>query len=379
MGISGHMNEISDWPAYRTLFTHEARPQGVELAGLSEEEYMAAVVDPRTVLLPDRQTAIPVLTPLENAFWYNSAYYRQALEISGLDASTPLWLYDYHVLLHDANPNKYREAVYPHIGRLAEEGAVIVCDFLDEEADRYNKHLNQLFTALDIGAREIVSVYDVDARHFNHAAVVTLADRGQVRNQPLGIIEAYQLGRRQGAFSDSLSVETCVGEEDREQVWHYYKTAFDGLTANDPMCASSPREEFDMLLTDQDVIKLVERSNGAIASLCMFGDVRGFAWANQTLFQRKFPELYEQGRVFFFPGVIRDPEADGDGRRVMASMGRLLSLAGIERSVLSFVCDKTSEKPVTVIGNWALNHSGVVTDVRQRINERIFTAWALQG
>lgn len=373
-----NQNELP-WQNYRAYLDTPSRPQGMEVSGLTQEEFDRALQDPDTILIGSNAVTgaqmIPIATSLDNLTWYNKQYFEAVAEAAGLPADAPLVYYDHISGLFQRDPGQYIAQMEPLLRRLVAGRGLLLFDTHSAETEATLAELDLMCQTLGMVYRDVLPDFDPEARHYNFAAQVHIKDPEEIRRPPLDLFQASaQLELANERLESTISADPVLRHQDIQDVWSFYKAAFDELTAHDPMIASSPYQEFVELLQDPDVFKLVERSNSTVVTLCMFGDVRLFEWANQAYYAQAFPEEYEKGLVLFFPGVIRNPDSYGDARRVMAVVGRLLTTAGIETSVISFVCNKISRKPVSVISTWALNHTGIQADLRQPNSQKIFHA-----
>jgi hypothetical protein len=362
---------------YDTRYRELSRMDGLEITSLAADEFERATGDPETTLLEHDSIIYPVLTPMDNLEWYNQSYFQKAIAASGRDPETPLYYYDHLSDLYQKSPANYIEVIAPALAALASKGAVIGLDHLNTHEQATFEELETILSASGVRQSEdIMAAFDPTARHFNIASETRLTNPANIRSDALTFWEAADL--IEADLGEGVSLEPTLSDKEFEQIWPFYQQRFSELTDSDPLVAISPKEELLAMARNEQLIKAVQRIGGKVACMCIYGDVREFPWANQEYYQKRYPEEYEQGGVLFFPGTITDPNSDGNALKVMAPVGRLVNAAGIERSLMTFVCNRLSKKPITTIGTFALKRTGTVADLTQTVSERIFRAYALE-
>jgi uncharacterized protein len=371
----------ANFEAYEHMHQAFGFNDGLEVTSLTNSEYLRSLEDPTSAVVlvecNGQPVSIPLMTSVDNLEWYNKEYFQQVAEHSGLGKDhASIVYYDHLPELLEAYPEAYIAALTPALATLSRGKGVLVTDHLNTDRGQTLSELLGILASMRINARDILPAFDPEARHFNYAGLVRLADPKSRRPQPLTLWDAYKSGVQN---APGVSIEQSLTSDECEVVWNYYKTRFDELSAVDPIRANSPQTELTELLRDARILKAVQRMGGEIVSLTMFGDARHFPWVNQSYYADRYPDEYSEGNVLFFPGAVTKPESKGNVLHVMATVGRLICAAGIDRSVVTYVCNKVSRRPITTISTWALNRTGTVADLTEPVSERIFHAFLLES
>ncbi len=111
------------------------------------------------------------------------------------------------------------------------------------------------------------------------------------------------------------------GPEEAAQLWRIYRTAFAPLATATPMRHGSYTEaQFESVLSDQEFMKFLVYADDVLAGLCLItANLDKVPWVNPQYFTHRYPELLEQGKLYYLPAVVVDP-AFQDTRRVGAAL-----------------------------------------------------------
>ena len=118
-------------------------------------------------------------------------------------------------------------------------------------------------------------------------------------------------------------VETSVLEnaDSRLRLWSIYRGAFERLNERTPIHHGGfSVAQFEAVLQDEDFQKFLVYVGDDLVGVTLLTNVLDkIPWVNARYFQRRYPERFSAGRIYFLPAVVIDPEHQ-DLRRIGAKL-----------------------------------------------------------
>ncbi len=118
-------------------------------------------------------------------------------------------------------------------------------------------------------------------------------------------------------------VRTLVVEdaEARLRLWSIYRHAFERLNERTPIHHGGfSVAQFEAILQDEDVQKYLVFVDGELIGVTLLTNVlEKIPWVNAPYFERRYPNRYRDGKIFFLPAVVIDPQHQ-DLRRIGAKL-----------------------------------------------------------
>jgi hypothetical protein len=122
---------------------------------------------------------------------------------------------------------------------------------------------------------------------------------------------------------DIRIVEALVVEEDnaRLRLWSIYRHAFERLNERTPIHHGSfSLAQFEAVLQDKDFEKFLVYVGDELAGVTLLTNVlEKIPWINAPYFERRYPERFGAGRIYFLPAIVIDPRHQ-DLRRIGAKL-----------------------------------------------------------
>jgi hypothetical protein len=111
-----------------------------------------------------------------------------------------------------------------------------------------------------------------------------------------------------------VEVFPVVPPELRDEAWVFYRDTFDSLKTLAVQRHVLHRDEFDHLLTDPRMVKYLARRDGAAVGMsAMSADLAAVPLISPDYFAHRWPELYDQHRIFYCVFVGVHPGEPGKG------------------------------------------------------------------
>ncbi len=118
-------------------------------------------------------------------------------------------------------------------------------------------------------------------------------------------------------------VETLVLEDAdaRLRLWSIYRDAFERLNERTPIHHGGfSVAQFEAIMQDVDFQKhLVYVGDELVGVTLLTNEITKIPWVNASYFQRRYPNRYRDGRIYFLPAVVIDPQHQ-DLRRIGAKL-----------------------------------------------------------
>jgi len=118
-------------------------------------------------------------------------------------------------------------------------------------------------------------------------------------------------------------VETgCIEDADaRLKLWSIYRSAFERLNERTPIHHGAfSVAQFEALMHDADFRKYVVYVRDELAGVALLtNEITKIPWVNAPYFERRYPNRYRDGKIYFLPAVVIDPQHQ-DLRRIGARL-----------------------------------------------------------
>ena len=119
-----------------------------------------------------------------------------------------------------------------------------------------------------------------------------------------------------------MDVVRVLAPELMEQAWDFYCAAFDELRTEAVQRHVMHREEFDVQMTDDRVLKLVGLQDGRVVGLAAITeDLDAVPQISPEYFERRWPQLYAERRIWYVVFIAAQAGAAGTGMYVQLIRG----------------------------------------------------------
>ncbi len=348
----GHYSEL--------LVPQNDLPQNI---GLSYEDYQRVLEAPETtkvgVTTLNGEVRVPLLTSIDIFPWYNLDMIKgsqpegteiryippvpQAVGLvdkAKIDTTIMDELDRGTALLIDCDRNDPASRIEPLIKIAQEADARLIIENLgggDQE-----RYLNQYVATVDFGGGETSfraggSLYTYYEKMVQDGELPKDVDNGP---------------------SFILKLDNDV---ERDKLWQIYKKRFDKLGEEHPVNAGYGEEEFKAILQDPDVVKVVNRVDGDISTLCLFlTDITQCPWLNQQYYKEHYKEAIDSGNFLIFLGIVTDEKMQGNA--YATDVVDLLVHVSDEKhasTVITFECNEISQNITPILVQSAIENSGI--------------------
>jgi hypothetical protein len=328
--------------------------------GLFREDLERAFTDERTVYYErttdkNETVHIPVLVHVDSLEWWNSELFRE------LYPSKDVFVY--------THPNRLTEIDDEEITKVLEAavslGFVIATEkYKLDETSPIAKFIKKCSdekpdSVITFGDNELPSSVDYFATEVNFFGADT-------KKSP-SIFTVYEQMIDEGIVKpnepNGVSIAREISGNEANKIWQLYKLPFDNLGKNDPTKAGYSEEMLKELLSDPNVLKVVNRSDSEITTLLLLLDKLSDApWFNENYYRNTYPEFYDTGNIVISPCVVTDEEKQGNDYALdtLDFMAQIYARRG-SNVILSFECTQISTQYVPAITRYVLEKSGLLS------------------
>lgn len=332
--------------------------------GVFDKETTASLEDPDTVLIQYSSEGgdnifVPLLIPAEKLEWYNTELFKRSY---GED--TPFYYFAHPPLPDD---EEQQQKIWDTLRAKLEEGAVIIMDQYqgaETASDRVMSGIagssgdETIFELQKLGGGELERKVDI------FVAPVMFNGVDQVQEAP-SVFDIYDQAIASGEIErndrEGVTLERSIEGEEAERMWEIYENPFDELGEEDPTYAGFDKESLLEILKNPDVVKVVNRVDGKISTLCFFvQDFKQAPWFNARYYEKNHPEYASTNNIFMFPGIVSDENMRGNNYSldVIDLATKLLAKRGTN-ILITFECTEISTQYIPNIVKAAVENSGV--------------------
>jgi len=331
--------------------------------GLSETDFISAVKNKHSVVVECKTDAgemlrIPIIVPTSELSWYNTSflrrkygsdrdiYYMPPLPMNIVDtneagASVSKFISNGGVVLVDVHRD-YSQVRLEQIDQLLSNGGIQVSTIENPNSDEESCFLNQ------------------------YIAEVNFGDNSVFRNAPT-FIEQYQTmiasGELPPSNTDGVQLVDTIDGEEADRIWRIYQEPFDKISENHPINSGYNHEKLLAILRDPSVVKVVNKSEGEITTLCFFlTDIKQCGWLNKEYYKNHLSEAIDTDNLLLFLGIVTDEEKRGNAYSSDV-VNLLTQVANARRSsvILSFECNDITYKITPPIVKAGIEQNGLCT------------------
>lgn len=333
--------------------------------GLYGDDVERALSDDRSILVRYRETAggdthMPLLVPAAELEWYNMNLLQQTY------GQQTEFLYFAHPPIPQEESS--RTVILEAIKTKLDSGAVIITDEYRDKIEAgeslwqsfLNDRLGGGYVEENLGGGEMLRTAEVFA-----GPGKVIGSQGIVEAPSIHEIyhRAVDSGEIREDIENGVALATVIDGEEAERIWSIYENPFDELSEGHPVKAGFDKEGLLSILKDPEVIKIVNRVNGMISTLCIFvGDFGHCPWFNQNYFKQHYPEHFQTNNVFMFPGIVSDESMRGlrYSFDVVDMATKLFAKRGSD-VLITFECTEISATYIPQIVTAAIGNSGVAS------------------
>jgi hypothetical protein len=360
---------ISVYSDYRDLHDEAVK------IGLFGQDLEDAVCSSDTIFVNHRgesndEIHIPLLVPADRLEWFNIDLLKR---VYGSDKQ---FYYYTHPPLDDEQTSQAAEIILKD--RL-DDGAVIFFDEYDSAGSEQNANLFEHFGEQYV--EEVLGGGDVQRKAITFAGPVDIVSGAEVKAAP-SLFETYQAAVEKGEFrvdtQNGVALVDVVNDSDASRLWEIYKNPFDELGAEHPATTGFDETSFMEIMSDPEVIKVVNRVDGKISTLCILTqDFDHCPWFNKLYFQQHYPDYFNTNNVLIFPGIVSDENMRGNdyAAAVIDLLDEVIYKRG-SNLLVTFECTETSATYVPKIVMAAVANNGLlkISGLEQSISETIYKA-----
>lgn len=357
------------------LSLDNASPQNI---GLTREDYERAIFDPRTkivnLLLNDETITCPILTPINNIPWYNADLIAESLP-SNADIF-------YAPPIPNINSEKELIEVTTFLRDTLEDGGIV---FFDSDRNNPLPRIEALFNSIQKFDHNLV-IENIGGgeqeRYLNQYIAKVSFERQDYPEIQMPLHEVYQKMVNEGKLPSEMSEGTSFvlhfEDNESDKIWSMYKKRFDELSKEHPVNAGFDEVEFKKILQDTEVVKVVNRVNGEVSTLCIFlTDLKQCPWLNESYFIKNYSDEIDSGNFLIFLGIVTDENMQGNS--YATDVVDLLTRVSWERNastIITFECNEISQNITPILVKSAIENSGLasVSGLEEPISQLAFYA-----
>lgn len=369
-----YMNSNINYPVTEVLNNIELTPEQLEKSiaaysdfhnavdqetkiGLFDEDLRNAFTDPSTILIrystdDEESLFAPLLVDANQYSWKKTEIVKSQI---GID--NKIYVYAHPYLPKDENNLKIIKNV---LSNILDKGDVILLDqYIDQDIieNSFPDNINVENFSNDGELNGKTDVY-VGEVIFNDINCVKESDT---------IFEIYEAAIKSNEITrnnlNGPSLTNIIEGEEAQRIWELYEKPFNDLDNTHPEYAGFTKEQLLELLQNEDVVKVINRVEGKISTLCLF--IQNFEnepWYNSTKFMRDYPEYYGSRNILLFPGIVTDPEMRGENYSLEVIDLATKMLAKRRTNILiAFECTEQSTLYIPQIVKAAVENSKVAS------------------
>lgn len=320
------------YEVYDSLLVSAGSPHP-QMQGLGPDEFPRVVDDPETVCTTvitaeGERFAMPQLTSVNANFWLNTDFFEQVFrdEMQSGDVR----------YFRDLGQVAAGSQVHAAVSALVESQGVLAFDYPTDDPEYPDRvaRLVQESGAIVAGEEQLgTQTYYAGKCHLKRPEVAGERDPSIMvtfdRMLADGVLEPYT--------DNGASYHKLISKEEAEKLYETYEAAYKGIN-NHPCRQSVDADEFYHMLTeDSSIIKLVNRVDGEITTICLVTDnLEGCDWLDPRAYKEKFPVEHAENELIYFPAIYTDPEKRGHtyARQIIELLARMSEYGGHEVQVL---------------------------------------------
>lgn len=125
-------------------------------------------------------------------------------------------------------------------------------------------------------------------------------------------------------MEDRIRIVEARAVEDeaaRLRLWSIYRHAFERLNVRTPIHHGGfSVAQFEAIMQDEDFRKHLVYAGDELAGVALLTNELGkIPWVNAPYFERRYPKHFREGKIFFLPAIVIDPQYQ-DLRRIGATL-----------------------------------------------------------
>ena len=302
--------------------------------GFREHEFFDALRNPNVVTTSLDTLAgpveVPQLCPIDQYSWLNSEYYKNRFP-DDVAAGRIKHFFE----IPGIEPG---QAVKNSIVSIGEQNGLIVFDY----SERDDAYMNRFEGMIDALGLEIESVEEMGTQTY-YAGKCKL-NKEKTNGQDEHIHDTFRRMIADGVLpveqSSGATYHELMTQEQASALYGTYEAAFANLN-NHPCRQGIDADEFHEILTKHpDVIKLVNKFDGEVTTLCLLDDdLSKFEWLNPSFYETEFPNEAADNELIYFPAIHTNPDLRGVmGAKDIVQLLARMSAYGKHEVVVAFDC-----------------------------------------
>ena len=143
-----------------------------------------------------------------------------------------------------------------------------------------------------------------------------------------------------------VDVVPVVPDELMDRAWDFYRETFDELRYLAVNRHLLHRDEFDDLMTDKRAVKYLslDAAGDVVGLAAMTTELEAVSLISPDYFRHHWPDLYDQGRIFYVMFVGAAPGARGTGVFVSLLREMVQPILAVDGKVVVDICTYNEER-----------------------------------
>jgi hypothetical protein len=339
---------------------------GPQHEGLSEKEFQSAIADSRSLtvdveLEDGTRVLFPILSPVEHTGWYNQKFF----ENHAADFGHVFHFCVPPALVDRVSEQKIKE-IHRNIGLLQLQNVSIVFDEKNDSV-AMSGQLSSLLDGAKIQYKEIFLGDDAKSpsRELYFVGTTKIVEKKynpfSEKKYDMSDVYKHVIGHDliDGYSTTKLFKGSELSREQLEKLWNLYEEPFQKLIENDPLRVALKKDEFTAILRDESSLSIVHEKQGMMVTSChMVTKPETCKWLNPNFYKEKFPDKYNEGLVWYFPGIVTDINSRGGAysQKVIGLLSELVSYGRVE-PIIVFDCTEISARYIPLLVARSINRT----------------------
>lgn len=368
MGPESQLTDQDSFEHYQGLRGKCDSPQNI---GLDKDTYEQIAGDKDVLAMDtfedDRKLTTPILVPTSKLYWYNQKL------LSKEFPEKPIYFFT------QVQPN---EGVAGIVAEALQEGGVIIVNSDDSKTD-HSRALQEILSKnykLTLDRRSLM-----DAYLNQYIGAVKFEGKDFKKTKPF--FDCYQRMVKEGLLHDrpdeGPSILDVVEGAEAQRLWEIYQNPFEDISVSSPISAGYDKKGFMDVLSDPNVIKVVNKNQEIITTVGLF--VTNFdhsPWLNEDYYKYKYKHAYDTDNILIFTGIVSDENMKGS----MYSLELIKLLVKVQEArdsnaIITFECNEVSANYLPRLVEFAINRSdsGTVHGLERNVAQSRFHSLSLRA
>ncbi|MBP9813148.1 hypothetical protein KBC51_01770 [Candidatus Saccharibacteria bacterium] len=334
---------------------YETASKGPETEGLSLEQLVVSLKDPRTVSIHNEKgVRLPLFVPIEYNPELNKEYFSKhekrdnVFYYTGVDERVSIGERDVQEIKRELESLKNK--------------SLVVTQYMEGQ----DYKLEKLKSLLDRVEVEYELTNFIDSRNSSPAGTTHFAGYGVQLFKPElqypSIQDSYNALKELNpeTYNDFDGMTLVKGdklnEKDIEALWQMYDVQFTNLISENPSMQKQTKEDFTKTLLNPATVAGIKYKDGQPICLAYFvSDLSNIYWLRSEYYKEQFPGK----NIWYFPGIVTDERHSGGAHslKVVKMLTDLAHMTGIN-TIITFQTTNVSKDYIPKIVEQVINSTG---------------------